>query len=113
VAITLAFGCLTNDVVCEYAFAKNDNLVGSSKEFQTDIHDALVNVSEVGHILKQVPWLMGAMKKVPLWVRNLSRMLEFIVLIFTITDDQDVRRENTIVHRVSECEYQQSNRTAC
>jgi len=65
VIISLAFGCLTNDVVCEYAFAKNDNLVETSRDFQTDIHDALVNVSEIGHFLKQVPWLIGAMKKVP------------------------------------------------
>ena len=80
VSISLAFACLTNDVVCEYAFAKSDNLVETSREFQTDIHDALVNVSEVGHFLKQVPWLIQAMKNVPLWVCEYSNHRKLILL---------------------------------
>jgi hypothetical protein len=71
VAISLAFGCLTNDVVCEYAFARSENLIETSLDFHTDIHDAMVNVSEIGHALKQFPWLIASMKHIPLRVSSL------------------------------------------
>jgi len=79
VSISWAFGCLTNDVVCEYAFATSDNLVETSPDFHSDIHDALENVSEVGHILKQVPWLITAMQKVP---RGIIRLFDDKIVSF-------------------------------
>lgn len=63
--ISLAFACFTNDVVSEYAFAKSYNYLGTSEDFHTDFHDAMVSVSEVSHVLKQVPWLIAVMQKVP------------------------------------------------
>ena len=33
VTISLAFGCLTSDVVCEYAFARSEKFVETSQEF--------------------------------------------------------------------------------
>jgi len=70
VTISLALTCLTSDVVCEYAFGTGDNQVELSRDFHFDIHDALVNVSEVGHLLKQVPWLISTMQNVPLAVSD-------------------------------------------
>lgn len=88
VKISLAYACLTNDVVCEYSFGMSDNLVETSQDFRTDIHDALENVSKVSHILKQVPWLIPTMQKVPLGVseRDLS--------LFASTDSHTVGHEN-------------------
>jgi Cytochrome P450 len=65
VTISLAYTCCTNDVVSEYAFAKSYNYIENSPDFRTDIHDAMENVSEVSHILKQVPWLVSALQKIP------------------------------------------------
>ena len=65
ITISLAFACFTNDVVSEYAFGKSYDYLGTSRDFHTDFHDAMVSVSEVSHILKQVPWLIALMQKVP------------------------------------------------
>lgn len=63
--ISLAFTCFTNDVVSEYAFAKSYDHLKTSEDFHTDFHDAMVSISEVSHVLKQVPWAIALMQKVP------------------------------------------------
>lgn len=82
VTISLAFGCLTNDIVCEYSFATSENQVETSDDFQTDIHDALDTVAEWGHVMKQLPWLVILMQKLPrritaLFAKELIPFIDF------------------------------------
>ncbi len=63
--ISLAYACFTNDVVTEYAFGRSYNYLKNSPDFHTELHDAMVNVSEAGHVLKVMPWLITSMQKVP------------------------------------------------
>ena len=65
VTISLAYACFTNDVVSEYAFSKSYNYIENSPDFHTDIHDAMENVGEMSHILKQVPWLISTLQRIP------------------------------------------------
>jgi len=65
VSISLAYACLTNDVVSEYCFAKSYNYLERSPDFHTDIHDALEEASRAAHVLKQIPWALGFALKIP------------------------------------------------
>lgn len=65
VTISLAWTCVTMDIISEYAFGKSYNYVQTAKGFQTAVHDGLESATSSGNIVKQIPWMVPLMKKVP------------------------------------------------
>ena len=66
VPISLAWTCVTMDIISDYSFGKSYDYVRKSKLFRPDVHAAMESVSKSGVIVKQVPWIMPIMRKVPL-----------------------------------------------
>lgn len=64
VTMNSAFSCLTTDVVTEYAFAKSYNFL-LSPSFEPNFHRAIVAGSDMGPWIKQFPWLLTLMNRLP------------------------------------------------
>jgi cytochrome P450 len=64
VVLNMAFSCLTTDIVTEYAFAKSYDFL-NSPTFEPNFHRAIVAGSDMGPWIKQFPWLMTLMNKLP------------------------------------------------
>ncbi|KAL2011466.1 hypothetical protein VTN00DRAFT_4184 [Thermoascus crustaceus] len=61
VTISLAFSCMTTEVVSEYAFAKSAGFL-DNPDFNTNLHDAIMAGQEVAMFLKPFPWLFKGLK---------------------------------------------------
>ncbi|KAJ6092288.1 cytochrome P450 [Penicillium canescens] len=66
VTMTMAFSCMTTDVVTEYAFAKSYNFL-NSPTFEPNFHRAIIAGSDMGPWIKQFPWLVTLMNTLPQW----------------------------------------------
>lgn len=64
VAMNSAFSCMTTDIVTEYAFAKSSGFL-SSPTFEPNFHRAIIAGSDMGPWIKQFPWLVTLMNKLP------------------------------------------------
>lgn len=64
VTMTMAFSCLTTDVVTEYAFSKSYDFL-SSPTFEPNFHRAIIAGTDMGPWFKQFPWLMTVMNRLP------------------------------------------------
>lgn len=64
---------MTLDVISEYAFGKSYDYVNTAPGFYTDVHEAMVSAAFAGNIIKQVPWMVPFMKKLP---DSVMRMLD-------------------------------------
>ncbi|OAQ58690.1 cytochrome P450 oxidoreductase [Pochonia chlamydosporia 170] len=62
--MTMAFSCMTTDVVTEYAFAKSYDFL-NSPTFEPNFHRAIIAGSDMGPWIKQFPWLITLMNKLP------------------------------------------------
>lgn len=84
VRIDLAYNCVTSDVIYEYCFAKNNNSVQNAPEFQTTLHDTIVNIASGASVLKQVPWLVPLMRSAP--QRFIALLNPHIMALFKLQD---------------------------
>lgn len=64
VAMNNAFSCMTTDIVTEYAFAKSSDFL-SSPTFEPNFHRAIIAGSDMGPWVKQFPWVVTLMNKLP------------------------------------------------
>ncbi|KAL8789417.1 MAG: hypothetical protein Q9213_001174 [Squamulea squamosa] len=65
------FGCLTGDVIGQYAFAQAYNFL-EDPDFSPHWHQVLMDVSMNGHMLKQFPLMLPMMKAMPRWMVKLT-----------------------------------------
>lgn len=65
--VSLAYAAFTNDVVMEYAFARCDHRI-EAKDFDPSFHDASIVGSTMGHMTKQLTWVLPLMQTLPDWV---------------------------------------------
>ncbi|EKG12713.1 Cytochrome P450 [Macrophomina phaseolina MS6] len=59
-----AFSCMTTDIVTEYAFARSYNFL-SAREFEPNFHKAITAGSDMGPLIKQLPWVLSLMRCLP------------------------------------------------
>lgn len=55
------------DVVMEYAFGRCDHRI-EAKDFDPSFHDASIVGSTMGHMTKQLTWVLPLMQTLPDWV---------------------------------------------
>ncbi|KAL8882709.1 MAG: hypothetical protein Q9198_000342 [Flavoplaca austrocitrina] len=65
------FGSLTGDVITQYAFAESYGLL-DGPDFSPHWHQAMMDISMNGHLLKQFGFLMPLMKAMPIWLVKLT-----------------------------------------
>ncbi|KAI9837891.1 MAG: hypothetical protein M1837_002681 [Sclerophora amabilis] len=64
VDLTMAFSCMTTDVVTEYAFAKCSNFL-DSPTFEPNFHSAIIAGSNMGPFTKPFPWIFPLLRALP------------------------------------------------
>lgn len=64
VDLGLAFTVFAADVVTEYCFGRSLDLV-NSPDFAADWVEMVAAPSELGHLVKQCPWILPLLRKVP------------------------------------------------
>lgn len=89
--VSLVYAAFTNDVVVEYAFGRCDHRT-EAKDFDPSFHDASVVGSTMGHMTKQLTWVLPLMQTLPDWltIQLNSDMASYIKLqkdIFKQIDD--------------------------
>ncbi|EGX94785.1 cytochrome P450, putative [Cordyceps militaris CM01] len=62
--MTMAFSCMTTDIVTEYAFAKSYGFL-NSPTFEPNFHGAIIAGTDMGAWMKQFPWLMTLLNSLP------------------------------------------------
>jgi hypothetical protein len=55
------------DVVMEYAYARSEHRL-DAEDFDPSFHDASVAGTVMGHLTKQMPWILSTMTSLPDWV---------------------------------------------
>jgi hypothetical protein len=55
------------DVVMEYAYARSDHRIEAA-DFDPTFHDASIVGATMGHLTKQMPWILTTMTSLPDWV---------------------------------------------
>ncbi|KAJ5175697.1 uncharacterized protein N7482_001574 [Penicillium canariense] len=63
----LAFACLAGDVISKYCFGEPFRLL-DDPEFAPDWVNTISAPSELSHLIKQFPWLVPLLAKLPLWL---------------------------------------------
>jgi hypothetical protein len=56
-----------SDVVMEYAYARSEHRLDAD-DFDPSFHDASVAGTVMGHLTKQMPWILSIMTSLPDWV---------------------------------------------
>ncbi|EFQ97138.1 hypothetical protein MGYG_00181 [Nannizzia gypsea CBS 118893] len=67
IPLTVAFSCMTTDIVTEYAFANSYDFL-DSPTFEPNFHEAISAGSLIATWQKQFPWLIPAINAVPQWI---------------------------------------------
>lgn len=88
VAMTMAFSCMTTDVVTEYAFDKSYDFLGSPT-FVPNFHRAIVAGTDMGPWFKQFPWLITLMNKLP---RSIVTWINPEAAVY-VQFQEDIRRQ--------------------
>ncbi|KAL8901565.1 MAG: hypothetical protein Q9207_005144 [Kuettlingeria erythrocarpa] len=65
------FGCLTGDIIGQYAFASSYGLL-DGPDFSPHWHKLMMDVSMNGHLMKQFGFLLPLMKAMPIWFVKLT-----------------------------------------
>ncbi len=68
---TADFETLPGDVISQYAFAQSYGLL-DGPDFSPHWHQAMMDISMNGHLLKQFGFLMPLMKAMPIWLVKLT-----------------------------------------
>lgn len=68
---TADFETVPGDVISQYAFAQSYGLL-DGPDFSPHWHQAMMDVSRNGHLLKQFGFLMPLMKAMPIWLVKLT-----------------------------------------
>lgn len=85
-----AFMALTMDIICQYAFAKDDNML-AKPDFNIAWKEMLIGAFEGGALLRQFPWMFTMTNAVP------DRMMGFLMPSMSLMVDwkAGVRRRVT------------------
>ncbi|KAL8744897.1 MAG: hypothetical protein Q9184_007940, partial [Pyrenodesmia sp. 2 TL-2023] len=90
------FGCLTGDVIGQYAFASSYGLL-DGPDFSPHWHKLMMDVSMNGHLLKQFGFLMPLMKAMPIWLVKLTSPGTMALIEFQrMFRDQIIQTKNDI-----------------
>ncbi|KAL5328079.1 hypothetical protein ACEPPN_005787 [Leptodophora sp. 'Broadleaf-Isolate-01'] len=108
VTMSLAWTCVTMDVISEYSFGKSYNYVQTSKEFRTNVHDAMESVTKSGYIVKQMPWIMPLMRNIP---HSVMRVLFPTVVDLLVFQDEIQAKCQTAIEETSKGANIKSRRT--
>jgi hypothetical protein len=65
--LTMAFSCLTTDIITEYAFGQSYNFLDSST-FEPNLRPAIFASLEKGPLFKQLPFIITLMQSLPAYV---------------------------------------------
>ena len=82
-----AFAALTMDIVTDYSFANCYKCLDAA-DFQPQWVEAVDALSVNSHVNKQFPWILSAMRPMPLWLiewlnPNIMRMINFQIVSLT------------------------------
>ncbi|KAL2061155.1 hypothetical protein VTL71DRAFT_7428 [Oculimacula yallundae] len=97
VTMTLAWNCLTMDIISAYAFGKSYNHVQTAQGFSHSTHEAMDSARSSANIIKQIPWAVPLMKKIPMPVMRV--LLPRVVPLFLYQDDIQARCQKVIDER--------------
>ena len=75
VDLTMAFSCLTTDVVTEYAFSQSYNFLGSST-FEPNLRPAIFVSLKKGPVFKQLPFLLTILQSLPAYVSGCTSSVQ-------------------------------------
>ena len=64
VSISMAFSCMTTDIVTEYAFTRTYKFL-DSKDFEPNFHRAIMAATEMGPAVKHFPWMLTVLSSIP------------------------------------------------
>ncbi len=64
VSISMAFSCMTTDVVTEFAFTRTYNFL-DSESFEPNFHKAIAAATEMGPVVKHFPWMLTLLLAIP------------------------------------------------
>ena len=64
VSISMAFSCMTTDIVTEYAFTRTYNFL-DSETFVPNFHKAIAAATEMGPVVKHCPWMLTILLAIP------------------------------------------------
>jgi hypothetical protein len=67
VPLTLAFTAFSQDIICQFAFARHFHRV-ESPGFEDTLRDAYQAAAQSSHLALQFPWLLPAMNSLPDWL---------------------------------------------
>ena len=104
VDLTMAFSCLTTDIVTEYAFAKSSNFL-DSPTFDTNFHKAIIIGSSMGVLTKPLPWILTALRALPECVGIAPLCLRGPLMIEKLVDDTSGPSDG-FVHSMARSRYQ-------
>ncbi len=84
--IRLGFQCLTTDIITLYAMNKSWDFL-DSPDFSPGWHETIKVTGEMGHVLKQAPWLFPLVKSLPVWIISMfSKNLGLILIWKKVTN---------------------------
>jgi hypothetical protein len=81
VPLTLAFTAFSQDIICQFAFARQFNNI-ESPGFEDTLWDGYQAAAQSSHLALQFPWLLPAMNSLPDWlVLKLQPMLHKLLAL--------------------------------
>ncbi|KAE8445994.1 hypothetical protein EG329_012633 [Mollisiaceae sp. DMI_Dod_QoI] len=60
-----AWYCVTMDIITEYSFGESEDYTSNAPDFHTTLEDAFDGTARAGTVIKQVPWILPLMEKLP------------------------------------------------
>ena len=67
VNVSMAFSCMTTDIVTDYAFSRSYDFL-KSPMFEPNFHESIAAATQMGPTVKHFPLLMNVMLKMPEYV---------------------------------------------
>ena len=64
ISISMAFSCMTTDIITEYAFTRTYNFL-DSPTFEPNFHQAIAGATQMGPAIKHFPWLLSLLLAIP------------------------------------------------
>ncbi|ETN45628.1 uncharacterized protein HMPREF1541_09460 [Cyphellophora europaea CBS 101466] len=92
--LSLAYAALTNDIVMEYAFARSEERL-LAPDFDPSFKEAGEAGAKLGHLVKQLPWMLSIMKVLP----PAAQIALNPVMASYINLQQNVIRQVAEIHR--------------
>ena len=80
VVMAPAYACLTADVISEYAFPQGYGLL-DRPDLQWEMYDAMLVLSKMSHLFKQVGWLFPVINAMPVWLTKWMSPEAYLVVM--------------------------------